>query len=187
VNNVLPVTDNAACDDPNEDVTVQQIPTDIKSKQSWYPNDTATVCSGTCSTLSGTLANATGGTLDFYLYASASCSAGTNNVNLKYSERVAVPASGGTDATKELSTKNYPGGNGTPVPTNATPAGTGGSFSAFPITTGYGDLADSTAGPYSWLIKYTPPDSAHSGSSSSCASAAHTEKFSTTYTNDPGH
>jgi hypothetical protein len=175
--NTLDIAASACSGAPaSEKVTVQQIPTDIKTKQSWYPNDTATVCSGTCTLNVSTLGS--GGTLDFYLYTNATCSAGTNNANLLYSERIALT---GGNATEEKSTKNYPGGNGTPVPTTATPAGTGGSFVAKQITTAYADAAGSSTGSYSWLVKYTPPSTDHTGSTSAC------ETFSTTYTNDPGH
>ena len=47
------------------------------------------------------------------------------------------------------------------------------------ITTDYPDPAGSTV-TYSWQVVYTPPDTAHSGSTSQC------ETFTTTYTNDPG-
>jgi hypothetical protein len=187
VNFGCPTVNGVPVPDASEAVTVEQIPTDIRSKQSWYPNDTATVCSGNCTTNNGSLVS--GGTLDFYLYNSADCTAGTNDVNLKYSQRISV----GSGATQEKSTTNYPGGSGTAVPAGETPHGTG-TWAAFPVDTAYGDIAGSAAGgldpntgAYSWLIKYTPPDSAHTGSSSSCASAAHTEQFSTTYTNDNGH
>lgn len=56
----------SACLDENEDVVVRQIPTDIKTRQSWYPNDTANV--------SATIGNlASGGTVKFSLYDNATC------------------------------------------------------------------------------------------------------------------
>jgi hypothetical protein len=55
-----------ACLDENEDVVVQQIPTQIKTKQSWIPNDTATITA-----TSGNLA--AGGTVVFSLYNNATC------------------------------------------------------------------------------------------------------------------
>ena len=36
-------SDAGACNDANEDVVVRQIPTEIKTQQSWYPNDTAEI------------------------------------------------------------------------------------------------------------------------------------------------
>jgi hypothetical protein len=51
----------------SEKVTVRQIPTEIKTKQSWTPNDTATV-SATTGNLAG------GGTVVFSLYGSSTCS-----------------------------------------------------------------------------------------------------------------
>jgi hypothetical protein len=51
----------------SEKVTVQQIPTNIKTRQSWIPNDTATITADT-----GNLA--AGGTVAFSLYDNATCS-----------------------------------------------------------------------------------------------------------------
>lgn len=59
-------SDAGACLDENEDVVVRQIPTSIKTKQSWYPNDTATVTADV-----GNLAG--GGTVRFRLYDNADC------------------------------------------------------------------------------------------------------------------
>jgi hypothetical protein len=53
--------------DPNETIVVEQIPTAVKTKQSWFPNDTATI-----SARSGNLA--AGGTVEFSLYTNATCS-----------------------------------------------------------------------------------------------------------------
>lgn len=58
--------DTGACDDAAEDVVVRQIPTEVKTKQSWFPNDTATI-----SASSGNLA--AGGTVTFALYDNATC------------------------------------------------------------------------------------------------------------------
>jgi hypothetical protein len=57
-----------ACPDPTgtEVVTVQQIPTDIRTKQSWYPNDTAEI-----SATAGNLV--AGGTVEFELFTNATC------------------------------------------------------------------------------------------------------------------
>jgi hypothetical protein len=52
---------NTNCSDTLEDVVVSQIPTQIKTKQSWIPNDTATITS-----TNGNLA--AGGTVTFDLY-----------------------------------------------------------------------------------------------------------------------
>jgi hypothetical protein len=57
----------SACLDENEDVVVRQIPTEIKTRQSWFPNDTAMV-SATIGNLAG------GGSVVFSLYASSDCS-----------------------------------------------------------------------------------------------------------------
>jgi hypothetical protein len=77
--------------DTNEDVVVQQIPTQIKTKQSWFPNDTATITATT-----GNLA--AGGTVAFKLYDTGTC-AGT----AKYSESKTLT---GGNATEEVSTNN---------------------------------------------------------------------------------
>jgi hypothetical protein len=84
-------THNAACDDPGESVIVRTIPTLIKSKQSWYPNDTATVSSSI-----GNLG--TGGTVRFRLYNNATC---TGTAFLDQTKNV----TGGTPS-EELSTTN---------------------------------------------------------------------------------
>ena len=51
----------------SEKVTVRTIPTAIKTRQSWIPNDTATISASTGNLVAG-------GTAAFTLYASASCS-----------------------------------------------------------------------------------------------------------------
>jgi hypothetical protein len=89
--NTTATSHNSSCDDANEDVVVRQIPTEIKTKQSWIPNDTATVTA-----TSGNLA--AGGTVSFNLYANATCD-GT----ALYSENKSI--SGGA-ATEEVSTNN---------------------------------------------------------------------------------
>jgi hypothetical protein len=71
---------NDECDETAEDVTVRQIPTEVKTKQSWYPNDTATITSS----VTGDLLEA-GGTVEFTLYATSDCSGTafyTESVNL---------------------------------------------------------------------------------------------------------
>jgi hypothetical protein len=82
---------NSSCDDANEDVVVRQIGTDIKTKQSWTPNDTATV-----SAESGNLV--AGGKVLFELFTSADCSGSS-----VYSEEVAVP---GGNGSAEVGTNN---------------------------------------------------------------------------------
>jgi hypothetical protein len=155
------------CGDTNESSFVRQIPTQIKTKQSWYPNDTATVSS----TIAGDNL-AAGGTLDFFLYNNATCTAGASNVNVKYTERRVL--TGGANS-EELSTRNYPGSGASAVPTF--------TWSAFAISTNYADAAGSSSGSYSWKVVYTPAssDTAHTGKQSSCG-----ELFSVTFTNDNG-
>jgi len=82
---------NSPCPDATEEVVVRQIPTTIKTKQSWIPNDTATIGATT-----GNLA--AGGSVSFKLYANGQCS-GT----ALYSETRSI--SGGS-ATEEVGTTN---------------------------------------------------------------------------------
>lgn len=158
---------DVGCGSEYEQSFVQQIPTTIQTKQSWYPNDTAIVTSS----INGTNLVA-GGTVDFLLYDSNSCS-GT----VLYSERITLTTN---NASEQVSTHNYPGGAGTEVPGQAT-------WSAYGLMTGYLDLLDSTLGQFSWKVTYTPAasDTAHTGSSSMCA-VGNAELFSITYSNDPG-
>ena len=131
--NTIGTEHNSACNDSDETVVVSQIPTNIKSKQGWIPNDTATVTS--------TIGNlAAGGSVQFSLYANATCT-GT----AVFSQNVSVP-SGSPSA--EVSTTN----------------------TTFVITTDYTDPASSTKGKYSWKIVYTPAaaDTAHTGKQSAC-------------------
>lgn len=90
--NTLGVAAIACASQPsNERVVVRQIPTEIKTKQSWIPNDTATI-----SATSGNLA--AGGTVVFSLYDNATCT-GT----AKYTESVTLA---GGAATEEVGTSN---------------------------------------------------------------------------------
>jgi len=84
-------TDLACGADPNEDVIVRTIPTEIKSKQSWIPNDTATITS--------TVGNlAAGGTVAFGLYDNSTCSG-----SALYTESKTLT---GGAATEEVGTTN---------------------------------------------------------------------------------
>jgi hypothetical protein len=90
--NTLGVAAAACADQPsNERVTVEQIPTDIITRQSWFPNDTATV-----SATAGNLA--AGGKVLFELFTNATCD-GT----AVYSEEVDVP---GGSPSAEVGTSN---------------------------------------------------------------------------------
>jgi len=82
---------NLTCTDPSESVVVRQIPTEIKTKQSWIPNDTATITS--------TIGNlAAGGSVAFSLYANPTCTGGA-----LFSQTVSVP---GGAPSAEVSTTN---------------------------------------------------------------------------------
>jgi hypothetical protein len=165
-------THNADCSNTTENVTVRQIPTEIRTKQSWFPNDTAQIKS----TVTGDAILA-GGTVDFFLYNNATCLPGTADANLKYSERVTIAAGHISGGVAEVNTSNYTGSTG------VKPGG--GAVAPFSITTGYADAAASSSGSYSWKVVYTPAgsDQVHTGKQSACTSGS-TETFSITYTND---
>ena len=74
-----------------EKVTVRQIPTEIKTRQSWFPNDTATISATT-----GNLG--AGGTVVFSLYDNATCSGAA-----KYTETKSIA---GGSPTEEVGTNN---------------------------------------------------------------------------------
>ena len=138
--NTIGTFHNAACNDPNEAVVVRQIPTNIKTKQNWIPNDTATITS--------TVGNlAAGGTVVFSLYANATCSGGA-----VFSQTVSVP---GGAPSAEVSTTN---------------TGVGPSPGAYRISTDYLDAANSVTPTHSWRVVYTPAaaDTAHTGKQSAC-------------------
>ena len=82
---------NFDCSDPSESAVVRQIPTEIKTKQNWIPNDTATITS--------TIGNlAAGGSVAFSLYANPTCTGGA-----VFSQIVPVP---GGSPSAEVSTTN---------------------------------------------------------------------------------
>jgi hypothetical protein len=89
--NNLGSTHNGSCNDSDETVVVQQIPTNIKTKQSWFPNDTATV-----SAQSGNLG--AGGSVVFTLYSTDDCTG-----SVLYTETKTI--TGGTPS-QEVSTNN---------------------------------------------------------------------------------
>jgi hypothetical protein len=62
-------THNTACDDTNEDVVVNTVPSSMTTAQTWIPRDSATI-----SAPSGT--GALAGTVSFALYASGDCAVG---------------------------------------------------------------------------------------------------------------
>jgi hypothetical protein len=87
----------SSCSDANEDVVVSQIPTNIKTKQSWFPNDTATV-----SASAGNLG--ANGSVVFSLYDNATCDGAA-----KYTETKSIT---GGATSQEVSTSNGPGATG---------------------------------------------------------------------------
>jgi hypothetical protein len=89
--NTNQATDNSPCPSASEAVVVRTIGTDIKTKQSWIPNDTATV-----SAEAGNLA--AGGSVAFSLYDNSTCSGAA-----LYSETVSVA---GGASSREVSTSN---------------------------------------------------------------------------------
>jgi hypothetical protein len=178
VNNILPVSDDANCDDADEAVTIRTIPTDIRTRQSWFPNDTAVIASS----VSGDNILA-GGTVDFFLYPSADCT-GTAS----YTERHTLVAGDISSGVATVGTVNYPNGGGTAVPSNPT-------WAVFRITTALTDAAGTSVN-YSWKVVYTPAaaDTVHQARQAGCipaatgngvaGDAASIEKFNLTYTND---
>jgi hypothetical protein len=96
-NSGLPVTHNADCSDGDENVTVRQIPTEIRTKQNWIPNDTAEI--------KATVGNlAAGGTVVFSLYSNATCTG-----SAVYTETKTLA---GGSPTEEVSTSNTGTGTG---------------------------------------------------------------------------
>lgn len=90
--NTLAIAATACLDAPaSEKVTVRTIPTTIKTKQSWEPNDTATIAA-----TAGNLAAS--GTVVFNLYASSDCSTAS-----LYTETKTLV---GGNPTEEVSTNN---------------------------------------------------------------------------------
>jgi hypothetical protein len=150
----------SSCTDAKEQVEVNQIPTAVKTKQSWIPQDTAAI-----SATSGNLG--TGGKVTFSLYNNATCST-ENEGKLLFQQSVEV--NDGKE-TEELSTSNSG--------VNTSEAGK--PPNGVTITSGYEE--EGTKGPYSWKVVYTPSstDTAHTGSESACD----VEHFSIPYTNGP--
>jgi hypothetical protein len=106
--NTLGIAASACSAAPDaEKVTVQQVGTDIKTKQSWIPNDTATV-----SAEAGNLA--AGGSVEFQLFNNSTCS-GT----ALYDETVSVP---GGNPSAEVSTSNAGGAGGLTITSDYTDA-----------------------------------------------------------------
>ena len=163
---------NSDCLASAEVVHVRQIPTNLQTAQSWIPNDTARVASSVGDIQAG-------GTVTFTLYANATCTAGLNDVNVKYAQTITIATGDITSGVATVSTSNA-GGN-----TN-----TGRT-----ITTTKDDTAG-TSVDYSWKVVYAPAstDTAHVGRQAGCTpaatgngvanDAASIEKFNITYTND---
>ena len=90
--NTLGSSHNATCNDANETVVVQQIETDIKTRQSWFPNDTATVSAEGSGTLTA------GGKVLFELFTNATCTGSS-----VFSQEVTLTTN---NASEEVSTNN---------------------------------------------------------------------------------
>jgi len=132
----------AACGtDPNEAVTVRQIPTEISTAQKTYPQDSATI---TSSVAGDNLPS--GGTVIFRLYGAAGANTALQNCQ----------AQGDTLGTGGLVYKQ-------------TITGVGGSHSVTVNTTNTSFSVDaSTNGTYYWRVTYTTGDTAHTGRQSNC-------------------
>jgi hypothetical protein len=90
--NTIGTIHDPTCTDAAEAVVVRQIPTNIQTKQSWIPNDTATV---TSSILGTNLGN---GNVTFSLYPNATCTGGA-----VFSQTINIP---GGSPSAEVSTTN---------------------------------------------------------------------------------
>jgi hypothetical protein len=127
--NTNAATNQTPCPTDSEKVVVRQIPTEIKTKQSWIPNDTATI-SATTGNLAG------GGKVEFSLYDNATCT-GT----AKYTETITLVGGG---PTEEVSTSNTgTGPSGFKITTDYTDAT--GSVKAFSWKVVYTPAAGDTA------------------------------------------
>jgi hypothetical protein len=145
LNNILPVTDNANCDQAREDVTVQQIPTQISTTQKVTPQDSATI---TSSVATDTIP--AGGTVTFYLYAGDT--AANNLANCQ--------AHGTTVGSGGLV---YKEGFGTlAVPALSETFNSNNTIAVTTDTTVY------------WRVTYATGDSAHLGIQSDCAESTST-------------
>ena len=133
----------AACGtDPNEAVTVRQIPTEISTAQKTYPQDSATI---TSSILGDNLPS--GGTVTFRLYGAA----GGNTALQNCQAHTDTLGSGGLVYKQTF----------TPV---------GGSHSVTVNTTNTSFFVTSaTNGTYYWWVTYATGDTAHTGRQSNCA------------------
>ena len=132
----------AACGtDPNEAVTVRQIPTEISTAQKTYPQDSATI---TSSVVGDNLPS--GGTVTFRLYGAAGANTALQNCQ----------AQGDTLGSGGLVYKQ-------------TITGVGGSHSVTVNTTNTSFSVDaSTNGTYYWRVTYATGDTAHTGRQSNC-------------------
>ena len=104
----LPNTNAAsasACLDENEDVVVRTIPTNIQTKQSWYPNDTATISASV-----GNLG--AGGSVVFSLYGTSDCSSAVLYTETKSITGGATSQEVGTNNTTFNITTGYADASG---------------------------------------------------------------------------
>jgi hypothetical protein len=130
---------NAQCDDTGEDVVVRQIPTEISTHQSAYPNDSATI---TSSVAGNNLPS--GGTVIFRLY-----QAGGGNSALQ--NCLAHGTTVGSGGLIYAETKNNVGGQ-----------------HSVTTSTSNTTVAVDVSGSYYWRVTYATGDTAHSGRQSDC-------------------
>jgi hypothetical protein len=129
-NSGLPVTHNANCADGDEAVTVRQIPTEIRTKQNWIPNDTAEI--------KATIGNlAAGGTVVFSLYDTATCTG-----SVLYTETKTLA---GGSPTEEVFTTNTGTGAGSLRITSAYTDGAGSTKGKYSWKVVYTPAAADTA------------------------------------------
>jgi hypothetical protein len=106
VNNTSPVSDNASCDQAREDVTVQQVPSAITTRQWFYPQDTATITASAGGNLAGSV--------QFKLYDTSVNCAANGATGLKY-DSGAISVSGASAQTKSTSNATYRVAEGSPA------------------------------------------------------------------------
>lgn len=142
-NNTSPVSHNSSCNDTDEDVTVQQIPSEITTTQKVFPQDSATITSS----VAGDLLPA-GGTVVFRLY-----QAGGGNTALQNCQAHGDTLNSGGLIFKKTVTPVIPAG---------------GLHTQTVDTANQTDVSVNANGTYFWRVTYATGDTAHTGRQSDC-------------------
>jgi hypothetical protein len=143
VNNILPVSDNANCDQSREDVVVQQISTEIATGPFTFPQDSATIRSS----VTGDKLPA-GGTVVFKLFGPTTGQTGLQNCQ----------ANGATGLVYGPETK-----------TNVVPVGGAHEVTGINTNNTTFKIDSSKNGTYYWLVTYATGDTAHTSRQSACS------------------